>query len=122
MNTQPVDNPLNYRALDRVLGQVWEERERQHEKFKEQNWPDGTGTLVDLSIARARTPESAADAAKDLTGAWARIGLLTWKDILVEELFEALAETDPAKLREELIQVAGVAVAWVEKLDRHAVT
>jgi hypothetical protein len=31
---------------------------------------------------------------------------------------EALAEDDPTLLRAELIQVAAVAVAWVEAIDR----
>jgi len=44
----------------------------------------------------------------------------TWEMILLEEVWEALAETDPVKLRAELIQVAAVAVAWVEDIDsRH---
>jgi hypothetical protein len=38
--------------------------------------------------------------------------------IALEEVFEALVETDPAKLRDELLQVAAVAVAWVEAIDR----
>jgi len=37
----------------------------------------------------------------------------------MEEVFEALAETDPEKLELELIQAAAVIVAWVEKLRRH---
>ena len=34
-----------------------------------------------------------------------------------EEVAEAFAESDPARLREELIQVAALAVSWVEKID-----
>lgn len=41
-----------------------------------------------------------------------------WDGILLEEAFEALAETDPALRRAELIQVAAVAVAMIEALDR----
>jgi hypothetical protein len=44
--------------------------------------------------------------------------MVTWAHILTEEFYEALAEADPEKLREELVQVAAVAVAWVECLDR----
>ena len=48
-------------------------------------------------------------------------GEVTYRDILLEEVFEALAESNQARLRAELVQVAAVAVAWVEKIDRHAV-
>lgn len=44
-----------------------------------------------------------------------------WNTILVEEVGEAAKETyegDTVKLREELIQVAAVAVAWIEAIDR----
>lgn len=42
-----------------------------------------------------------------------------WDGILLEEVFEALAETDPAAQRVELIQVAAVAVAMIEHIDRN---
>ena len=45
---------------------------------------------------------------------------MTFRPVLLEEVSEALAEDDPARLREELLQVAGVAVLWIEALDRRA--
>ena len=47
-----------------------------------------------------------------------KAGELTYGHILQEEYMEALAERDPAAIRRELIQVAAVAVAWVEAIDR----
>ena len=47
-------------------------------------------------------------------------GDVTWVLIAVEEVCEAFAETDPAKLRTELIQAAAVLTAWVEAIDRRA--
>lgn len=41
-----------------------------------------------------------------------------WSTILAEEFYEAMNETDPVKLRKELVQVAAVAVSWIEDLDR----
>ncbi len=41
-----------------------------------------------------------------------------WRDILLEEVFEALAEEEPKELRKELVQVAAVAAQWVEAIDR----
>jgi hypothetical protein len=48
----------------------------------------------------------------------AELGVITWADIFEEEVAEALAEVDLERLREELLQVAAVAVAWVEAIDR----
>lgn len=44
-------------------------------------------------------------------------GTVTWADILLEEVFEALAENDSQRLRDELVQVAAVAVKWIALLD-----
>lgn len=44
-------------------------------------------------------------------------GTVTWWHILREEVFEAAAESDRAALRDELIQVAAVAVKMVDALD-----
>jgi malonyl CoA-acyl carrier protein transacylase len=45
-------------------------------------------------------------------------GRATWASILIEEVAEAMLETDRQKIREELVQVAAVAVKWVEAIDR----
>lgn len=48
-------------------------------------------------------------------------GTLTWELILLEEVAEAMDErTDPVRLRQELVQVAAVALSWIECLDRNA--
>jgi hypothetical protein len=41
-----------------------------------------------------------------------------WFYILDEEICEAFSETDPKKQREEMVQVAAVAVAIIDYLDR----
>lgn len=41
-----------------------------------------------------------------------------WDGVLLEEVYEALAESDPAKLRAELIQVAAVCAAWISDIDQ----
>jgi AcrR family transcriptional regulator len=118
----------------RVAADVRAERARQDAKWGEQNHPNGTGPdshpLADFPFAittgtpvrqvETWTASEIADAAKanceiaaDQTG-------VTWTDILLEEVFEALAEDDPAKLRTELVQVAAVAQQWVEAIDRRA--
>lgn len=37
----------------------------------------------------------------------------TWRDVLLEEVYEALAESDPDVRRVELTQVAAVCLRWV---------
>ncbi len=94
-----------YAAMRGVLS----ERERQHAKWGEQNHPDGTGSIVAIGNATL--------ARESCEGAFAR-GEGTYLHILLEEVAEAFAESDPVKLRAELVQVAAVAVAWIETIDR----
>ena len=92
-----------------ILTEVSAERARQDAKWGEQNHPDGTGGPSSeemVRLAKARCDQAARD------------GGLTYEMILTEEFYEALAEIDPEKLRTELIQVAAVAVAWIECIDR----
>jgi hypothetical protein len=92
-----------------VLGEIAGELTRQTEKWGEQNHPNGTGYDY-LQIK--------ADAARIHADVAAEDGTLTWHDILKEEVYEALAESDPHKLREELVHVAAVAAQWIEAIDR----
>ncbi|MFE0132426.1 hypothetical protein ACFWY6_12765 [Streptomyces sp. NPDC059037] len=92
-----------------VLGEIAAERVRQDAKFGEQNHPDGTGTVEQQKYA-----ESARRWCQTAFGS----GYGTWSDVLAEEVAEANAERDPAKLRAELVQVAAVAAAWIEAIDR----
>lgn len=96
-------------AMQRVLMDVETERLRQHEKWGEQNHPDGTGWP--LSEDSARRARAECDQA-------AKAGKLTYRHIADEEIAEAYAESDPLKLRAELIQTAAVFVAWAETIDR----
>ena len=92
-----------------VLALVEEERERQEEKWGRQRHPDGTGP-VKMQQAKAEGARAHCEIA-------AKGGFLTWEDILAEEVAEAGAEKDLERLRREVIQVAAVAVAWVEDLN-----
>lgn len=93
----------------RVLWLVAAERQRQHARWGQQQLPDGTGGQLE---------ELDRDHAQQLCQRATLAGQLTWRLVLEEEVAEALAETDPVALRAELIQVAAVAVQWVEALDR----
>lgn len=41
----------------------------------------------------------------------------SWMHLVREEVAEAFMETNPDRLREELIQVAALCVSWLEQLD-----
>ncbi|MFE6284381.1 hypothetical protein [Streptomyces sp. NPDC057877] len=84
------------------------ERQRQLEKFGDQHHPDGTGLPV---------YQHSANRYRDHADRAAASGVLAWRDVLLEEVHEALAEADPATLRAELVQVAAVCAAWIADLD-----
>jgi hypothetical protein len=90
-----------------VLHDVALERERQLEKWGLQHHPDGTGKPWQ---------ERGAEVARLACEMAFNTGQGVWADILAEEVAEAFAESDPEKLAEELVQVAAVAVAWVEDI------
>lgn len=100
---------MNALAREAVLEEVRCERRTQDVKWGEQNHPDGTGGEWEVLKANM---------ARDACNQAARLGELTYRHILREEVYEAFAESDPAKLRTELVQVAAVAVAWIEAIDR----
>lgn len=96
-----------------VLDEVLQERTDQDAKWGKQDHADGTG---------GEGRERIASAARQSCELKFERNRGTWADIFEEEAAEALAESDPALLREELIQVAAVAVAWVEAIDRRSTT
>lgn len=103
---------------DRVLEEVAAERAVQDARWGEQNHPDGTGPDIRLHDGGRWNSRYIADLYRSWCNSAAARGKLTWKDILTEEVFEAFAEDDPARLRAELLQVAAVAAAWAQAIDR----
>lgn len=94
-----------------VMADIRNERAAQEAKWGEQNHENGTGSEVDV--------ESLAEFREHMT-LLEKLGHVTWREILVEEVKEVLVETDLPKLRAELVQVAAVAVNWIECIDRRA--
>lgn len=91
------------------IDDIIQERKRQVNKWGVQRHADGTGDIIDAK--RADIMRRARDIA-DNGG-----GDVTWRMILLEEVYEAFAEFDVDKLRSELVQVAAVAAAWIEDID-----
>lgn len=92
-----------------VIQDIEAEMEQQDAKWGLQHHNNGTGSW-DYSL-RAESEKSANDEA-------VKRDALTWSGILLEEVYEALAEKGQVRLREELIQSAAVIVQWVADLDR----
>ena len=96
-----------------IFREIHDERERQDAKWGEQNHlmanPDSLWLRKhECSEARQSCDNRAAR------------GELTWYDILKEEFCEAFAEDIPKRQREELVQVAAVAISIIECIDRKA--
>jgi hypothetical protein len=87
---------------------VDQERQAQLAKFGDQKHPDGTGN---------KSQQDDADRARRWCQDAFGSGYGTWADVLAEEVAEAFAERDPAKLRAELLQVAAVCAAWIHDID-----
>lgn len=80
-----------------VIREIIEERSRQDLKWGEQNWIDPAWTSI-LS-------EEVGEAAREANDG-------TWPP------HDKTREESTRRLRKELIQVAAVAVAWIEAIDR----
>jgi hypothetical protein len=110
-----------------AIVEVLRERERQNEKWGEQNHPNGTGPVTmplkldirHIELAPAMHLAKLFTASTDAAAApHSLTAPVTWRHILLEEVFEALAEDDLDKLAVELVQVAAVAVQWREAIER----
>lgn len=106
-------------ALAAVLIEVAAERDRQDFKWGQQDHPShGTFDSTHLTPARFHLGADA-DALRNRCDHRARTGRISWADIALEEIAEALdADTEQAR-RAELVQVAAVIVAWIQCIDRH---
>ncbi|SDS28339.1 hypothetical protein [Microlunatus soli] len=104
---------LGTMSLTDVLADVAAERARQDARWGEQNHPDGTGADYTLS----EVPELDVRFARTRCDRAFERGAGSWEHILYEEFCEAMAEDDPARLRAELLQLAAVAVHWMEAID-----
>lgn len=94
-----------------LYAEIEAERRRQELKWGEQNHQINTISTHWMYSALARDAKRSCEVAQ-------KEGNLTWFDILFEEFCEVFAERTPEKQREELIQVAAVAVQMIEYIDR----
>lgn len=95
---------------------IAEEMRRQLDKWGIQNHPSYTSHSMAQFLGRQ------ADQMREICENKHNIGRLSWTDILLEEVGEAMQEAvngDIAKLRAELIQVAAVCGSWIASIDRN---
>ena len=94
--------------IDSIFEEIRAERQRQDEKWGEQNHQ-----MLDKRVPIEIIKEGA-----DNCRAINESERKSWFSVLREEIYEAFAENEPEKQREELVQVAAVVVAIIECLDR----
>jgi hypothetical protein len=97
------------------MAEVDAERQRQLARWGDQRHPDLFGDESDRAARRAVFEDQARR--HRLRNDHAAAGSVDWTGILLEEVHEALAEADPARLRAELVQCAAVIQAWLWDLD-----
>lgn len=95
--------PADYRIIKDHQDRQWDEVDRQETIWGVQSHPDGTGDPAIIELA---------DQLKALCDAADADGSVTWAHIFIEEVAEALAETDPGRLLDELDQCNAVALSW----------
>lgn len=98
---------MNVTVMEQVLVEIRRERQRQYQKWGDQSHLPN-GTTEELRFI--------ADQCKAYNDLAADKGMTTWADILEEEVAEAVCEVDESLLEKELVQIAAVTVAWLEKL------
>ncbi len=102
------------RTLADVIAERWRQDAKWGRAFNRIDIPDGTGGFP---LFDAEAYAAAAKEACDMAFAGGRG---SFRHILAEEFAEVVAESDPVKLRAELVQVAAVACLWCEVIDLRA--
>lgn len=97
----------------KIVNEILHERDAQDALFgRQDDLPNGTGPEYDPEA------DDYADAYRESCDKAFREGRGTFRHVFLEEVFEALAESDPVKLRAELLQAVAVGVKWLEAIDK----
>ncbi|MFD4234264.1 hypothetical protein [Streptomyces sp. NPDC058542] len=110
-------------ATNAVLVEIATERAAQDAIFGQQNLPDLAGSASVQRTARRMFAEFADNYKAINDGNFDPRDddpQLDFTGVFLEEVYEALAESDPAKLRAELVQAVAVGVKWIEAIDRRS--
>jgi hypothetical protein len=115
MNEFELVSESEHRA--RVLGEVDTERTRQEMKWGQQDHPFAN-RRESYSVPHLYNHRSLSSLARDRCDQRFKEGSGTYADILLEEVYEAIDALDDHEARKELVQVAAVAVAAIQAIDR----
>jgi hypothetical protein len=102
----------------KIFKAIHEEHIRQDEKWGEQNHKM-------ISTDQDHIPGLCRADAENLRAQnerFSKNGRIGWDTILLEEVYEVFAETEPVRQRAKMVQVAAVAVQIIEYLDRRLET
>lgn len=98
-------------AIQPLLDELFTEREAQIKQWGDQDLPLGfSAPRFKMMADRFRKECDTAD----------KRGELTHRHILLEEFFEALAESNEAKARDELVQLGACVIKALQQIDRNA--
>lgn len=97
-------------AIQGIFDELYREREAQIAQWGDQDIPVGFG---------ASEWKMCADQFRLECDAAAKRGELTHRHILLEEFFEALAESNEAKARDELVQLGACVIKALQQIDRN---
>lgn len=100
-------------VINDVCSEVLDERVNQEEKWGLQD------RRLHYSADGPYRWERGAESWKAINDEREKRGAVTWDGVLLEEVYEALGAPTLQDARAELIQVAAVAAAMVENIDRH---
>jgi hypothetical protein len=114
MTDKKTETPNPLAAVDELLARVRDERKAHIDNWGVQSHPSYYGE------SERRKYEERANYYKQVWEAQKDLDSITWATVLLEEVFEALSETDPEKRKYELVQVAAVAIAEAESIDLRA--
>lgn len=116
--------PDDWQLLSRdVLEDVFKERARQVQLHgHNMDTPNGTGPEAPWLFPASHAPAETVQRLfrQDYEDFEAHQGRVNWALLLREEVAEAMEADSEEQLAEELIQVAAVAVSWVEKIRNRA--
>lgn len=96
-------------AVEQALDRVRLARKAQMHSFGQgELWDDGTGSADFAQLYGQQRRENTR--ARNM-------GELTWRHVILADMFSALAEGNPDVLRAKVANLAATAIAWVEALE-----
>lgn len=104
------DTPALTAVLAEIHSEVVDEHGRQALPYGGQDHPDNLNAEVDYQNSGQLLQQAAAINANP--------GMRTWLGLLLEEVYAASAERDPAARRRCVLQVAAIATGWLTAMDR----